>query len=73
MDYCVWNLLNKKVYENRKEKFTTLEIKSKIQQSCEEIELEDIRKSISQWKKHLRLVCDEICGHVEHLSQKFVR
>ena len=60
-------LLSKKVYENRQEKFAALELKDKIQQSCEEIELEDIRKSISQWKKRLRLACDENGGPIEHL------
>ena len=48
MDYCVWNLISQKEYENRQEIFTALELEVKILHRWEEIESVDIRKSIYQ-------------------------
>ena len=59
------------MYENRQEKFTALDLKAKIEQRWEEIELENLRKFISQWKKRLRLVCDESGCNIQHISYKY--
>ena len=67
MDYSVWDSLSEKVYAGRTEKFTEQELKDRIEQMWGEITVGEIRKSISSWKKRLRLVHSEDGGHIDHL------
>ena len=64
---CVWDSLSEKVYAGRTEKFTEQELKDRIEQMWGEITVGEIRKSISSWKKRLRLVHSEDGGHIDHL------
>lgn len=66
MDYAIWDSLKEKVYEGRRDKFTEQALKDSILASWERISLEEIRKSISAWKKRLRCVVEEDGGHIEH-------
>ena len=67
MDYAIWDALSEKVYSGRTEKFTEDELKAKILEKWEEISLESVRKTISSFKKRLRLVDDQDGGHIDHL------
>ena len=49
------------------EKVTENELKEKIRGKCEEITLEEVRKSIWSFKKRLRAVCEQNGGHIDHL------
>lgn len=66
MDYAIWDSLKEKVYQGQREKLTEEQLKARILASWEQIPLEEIRKSISAWKKRLRLVAEEDGGHIEH-------
>lgn len=66
MDYSIWNLLKQRVYCERRDKFTEVELKDKIVQCWESITVRDIRNSIASWKKRLRMVCAENGAAIEH-------
>ena len=60
MGYSVWDWLIEKVYAGGMEKFTEQEQKDKIKEKWDEISNAKIRKSMSSWKKRLRLVdCED--------------
>lgn len=69
MDYSVWDSLSEKVYAGRTEKFTEQELKDRIKEKWDEITVAEIRKSITSWKKRLRLVNSEDGGHIDHLLE----
>ena len=57
MDYSVWELLKQKVYRDQ---LTGNELKRKIlEESWQEIGVDDVRKCISAWKKRLRSMCEQ--------------
>ena len=66
MDYAIWNSLKEKVYRGVQDKLTEQALTDRIIISQEEILIEEIRKSISAWKKRLCLVVEEEGGHIEH-------
>ena len=51
MDYTIWNKLSEKVYGGRSEKFSENELKEKLIESWDEINLDYIQKCIKSWKK----------------------
>jgi hypothetical protein len=53
------------------EAFTENVLTDKIvrENKWEEITLEEIRKSISSWKKRLRADCEQDGGHIDHSSR----
>lgn len=67
MDYCIWDILSRKVYNNRMEKFTEEELKRRIVECWEKITLREIQKAIASWKKRLWKVYTGQGGHIEHL------
>ena len=62
--------LTQGVYAGRTEKLTEQELKNKIKQNWYEISVAKICKSISSWKKSLRLVDSEDRGHIDNLLEK---
>ena len=67
MDYAIWESLKEKVYRGQRKKFPEPELKRKILESWQEISIEEIRKSISIWKKRLRTVCEQHGNPIDHL------
>jgi len=67
MDYSIWDSLSQKVYSGRNTKFTETELKEKIIEAWDDILLNEVRHSISSWKKRLRVVCQQGGGHIDHL------
>ena len=59
MNYAMRYSLKEKVCRGVQDKLTGQALMSGIIISWEEISLEEIRKSISAWKKRLRLVVEE--------------
>ena len=53
MDYFVWPLMMKNVYEKRRTPYTKEELRQKIVQSWDEIDLETIRKGVAAFRKRL--------------------
>jgi hypothetical protein len=68
LDYWFWNSLQTKVYEGRREPFTTIEqLKRRIKRVWNEaVEEEQLKKSILQFKKRLRAVMDAQGGQITH-------
>ena len=69
MDYGVWSMLSKAVFENRQEPFTVNELKDRIRECWEAIPLKKIRDIISAWKSRLRDVSVADGGPIEHLRK----
>ena len=67
MEYSISASLKEKVHRGQREKFTVRELKDKITQSWREIDIIEIQRSISVWKKRLRLVCEQDGGPIDHL------
>lgn len=67
MDYAIWNILAEKVYAKRNEKFSEDDLIARIKEAWDEIDLQQIRNSISSWKKRLRLIIKQNGGHIDHL------
>ena len=67
MDYAIWESLKEKVYRGQRQKFSEPQLKRKILECWQEISIEEIRKSISIWKKCLRTVCEQHGNPIDHL------
>ena len=67
MDYGIREWLQNQVYGGRREKFKEPELRNKILESWEKLEVEYIRKCIRSWKPRLRAVVEEGGGHIDHL------
>ena len=66
--YAIWDSLSEKVYRDRQKPFTEDELKDKIQECWEEISINEIRWSVSCWKKRLRDVVAQREGSTDHLK-----
>ena len=55
-----------KVYEGLREKLTEQALNDRVTMSWKKISIEEIRKSISVWKKRLRIVKEEDGSHIDH-------
>ena len=66
MDYATWKSFKEKVCRGVQNGFTEQALMNRMITSWEEISIEEIRKSISAWKKRLRLVVEEDGGDIEH-------
>ena len=58
--------LKENVYQGGRDKLIKQALNDRIIMSREEISVEEIRKSISAWKKWLRLVLEGDRSHIEH-------
>ena len=67
MDYAS---LKEKVYQGVRDKLTKQALNDRITMSWEQISVAEICKSISGWKKWLRLVMEEDRGHIGHRLKK---
>ena len=65
MGCAICDSSKEKVYRGVQDKLTEQALVSWMIISLEEISIEEIRKSISAWKKTLRLVVEEDRGHIE--------
>ena len=63
-----WEMLSEKVYAGRRDKFKKPELKQKILEAWQEINLAEIQGSASHWKKRLRFVIEQDGGHIEHFN-----
>ena len=68
LDYHFWNALKVKVYEGRREPFTSIEqLKRRVKRVWDSaINMEQVQKSVVQFKKRLRAVMDTQGGPINH-------
>jgi hypothetical protein len=67
MDYYVWDALQEKVYEGRRDPFTSLdELQTMIKECWQLIPLAGIRRAISQWKRRIHCVIEARGGQIAH-------
>ena len=68
MDYSIWDSCQRRCTRITID-HTEAQLKAKITETRNEITLNEIRRSISSWKKRLRGVCDhdQNGGHIGHL------
>ena len=66
MDYGMWDSFKEIVYQVVQDKLTKQALMNRIITSWDEITIEEIHKSISAWKKRIRLVAEEDGDYIEH-------
>ena len=68
MDYAIWNQLSEAVFADRREPFLENELKIRIRESWDTIDIGSIRAAIKAWKGRLRVslwlkeTASSICG-----------
>ena len=64
LDYFFWDAVKRKVYEGRRERFSSLdELKKRIQRVWKDAcDVETLRKAIMQFRPRLKAVVKENCG-----------
>ena len=66
MNRAIWDFLNQIAYWKLREKLIKQTLKDRIITLWEKISIEEIRKSVSVWKKPLCIVVNEDTSHIKH-------
>ena len=66
MDKAVRNSFSEKVNKWWTKPFMENELKRRTRDKRDKISVEETRTSISDWKRHLRAIFEQIGGHIDH-------
>jgi len=67
IDYSVWDILQRLVYEGRREPFANLRDLQNVFRDWHDINDQRVRKAILQWKRRLAAVAKQNGGPIQHI------
>jgi len=68
LDYSIWDILQRRVYEGRREPFANFkDLETVIRDTLHDVDGKTVRKAILQWKRRLAAVAKQNEEPIQHI------